>query len=227
MIIRAEEITKQYQHDPKKGRFSYALKKTDFQIIPGQLIIITGKSGSGKSTLLHILAGLLQPTTGKVFIDNMDLYACSDKKLSEVRNKKIGVIPQGESAIFSLTVAENISLASSLYKEEKEDKDVSILLRELGIETLAEEFPASLSGGELRRMSIARAIFQQPEIILADEPTSDLDDENTDIVIRLLKKTAQSGKAVLVVTHDTAFVPYADMRYIMNAGVLSKAPALG
>ena len=69
MIIRAEEITKQYQHDPKKGRFSYALKKTDFQIIPGQLIIITGKSGSGKSTLLHILAGLLQPTTGKVFID--------------------------------------------------------------------------------------------------------------------------------------------------------------
>ena len=76
-------------------------------------------------------------------------------------------------------------------------------------------------------MSIARAIFQQPEIILADEPTADLDDENTDIVIRLLKKTAQSGKAVLIVTHDTAFVPYADMRYIMNAGVLSKAPALG
>ena len=187
MRLEAEQVTKQYQMDPKKARFAYALSRTDLVVESGEFAVITGKSGSGKSTLLHILAG-----------------------------------PQGGGAIYSLTAEENIRLARNIYGK-KEEKDILPLMRELGIELLKDAYPSELSGGELRRVAIARALFQGTGILLADEPTSDLDEENTDIVAKLLRRTADSGKTVFVVTHEMDMLPYADSHYIMKEGALRKA----
>ena len=216
MRLEAEQVTKQYQTDPKKARFAYALSRTDLVVESGEFAVITGKSGSGKSTLLHILAGLLQPTSGCVLAGGKDLYRMADGELSKFRNENIAVIPQGGGAIYSLTAEENIYV-------KKEEKDILLLMRELGIELLKDAYPSELSGGELRRVAIARALFQGTGILLADEPTSDLDEENTDIVAKLLRRAADSGKTVFVVTHEMDMLPYADSHYIMKEGVLRKA----
>lgn len=162
----------------------------------GEFAVITGKSGSGKSTLLHILAGLLQPTSGCVLAGGKDLYRMADGELSKFRNENIAVIPQGGGAIYSLTAEENIRLARNIYGK-KEEKDILPLMRELGIELLKDAYPSELSGGELRRVAIAGALCRDTGILLADEPTSDLDEENTDIVAKLLRRAADSGKTVL------------------------------
>ena len=115
MRLEAEQVTKQYQMDPKKARFAYALSRTDLVVESGEFAVITGKSGSGKSTLLHILAGLLQPTSGCVLAGGKDLYRMADSELSKFRNENIAVIPQGGGAIYSLTAEENIRLARNIY----------------------------------------------------------------------------------------------------------------
>jgi len=222
MRLEAEQVTKQYQTDPKKARFTYALSGTDLVVESGEFAVITGKSGSGKSTLLHILAGLLQPTSGCVLAGGKDLYRMADGELSKFRNENIAVIPQGGGAIYSLTAEENIRLARNICGR-KEEKDILPLMKELGIEQLKDAYPSELSGGELRRVAIARALFQGTGILLADEPTSDLDEENTDIVAKLLRRAADSGKTVFVVTHEMDMLPYADSHYIMKEGVLRKA----
>ena len=219
MRLEAEQVTKQYQTDPKKARFAYALSGTDLVVESGEFAVITGKSGSGKSTLLHILAGLLQPTSGCVLAGGKDLYRMADGELSKFRNENIAVIPQGGGAIYSLTAEENIRLPRNICGK----KDILPLMRELGIEQLKDAYPSELSGGELRRVAIARALFQGTGILLADEPTSDLDEENTDIVAKLLRRAADSGKTVFVVTHEMDMLPYADSHYIMKEGVLRKA----
>ena len=126
---------------------------------------------------------------------------------------------------YSLTVLENVLLAGSLY-DKKSTKDAAKLLQELGIDAIAEMHPSELSGGELKRMSIARGLYQDAGIILADEPTADLDEENSAIVIQALRKEADNGKAVLVVTHELDLLPYADVHYIMQAGNITKAQLL-
>ena len=220
MRLEAEQVTKQYQTDPKKARFTYALSGTDLVVESGEFAVITGKSGSGKSTLLHILAGLLQPTSGCVLAGGKDLYRMADGELSKFRNENI--IPQGGGAIYSLTAEENIRLARNICGRQ-EEIDILPLMKELGIEQLKDAYPSELSGGELRRVAIARALFQGTGILLADEPTSDLDEENTDIVAKLLRRAADSGKTVFVVTHEMDILPYADSHYIMKEGVLRKA----
>ena len=222
MRLEAEQVTKQYQTDPKKARFAYALSRTDLVVESGEFAVITGKSGSGKSTLLHILAGLLQPTSGYVLAGGKDLYRMADGELSKFRNENIAVIPQGGGAIYSLTAEENIRLARNIYGK-KEEQDILPIIRELGIELLKDAYPSELSGGELRRVAIAGALCRDTGIILADEPTSDLDEENTDIVAKLLRRAADSGKTVFVVTHEMDMLSYADSHYIMKEGALRKA----
>lgn len=232
MAIRAENISKRYFRATGPSNNFLAVQPADVAIPDGSLTVLLGRSGSGKTTLLNILSGLLTPTTGKVFLDDIDLYALPDEGLCAVRGRRMGVIPQGRAALDTLTVMENILLPrvlqdKGLAKRQKTadgTQDVAeiaeLLLNRLGIGHLRSAMPGELSGGELRRMSIARALAQQPDVILADEPTGDLDDESTKTVLGLLRDAANGGAAVLLVTHETDALAYADAVYRLNNGEL-------
>lgn len=226
MELKAVDISKKYPRKLKEANYFYAVNPVSLNLEPGKVIEIMGRSGSGKSTLLHMMAGLLLPSEGKVFLDDRDLYAMSDRELSRQRNRYFGVIPQGQTGLYSLTVLENVLLPCTLYDGQagscdKDDRDYALeLLERLDIGHLARAYPGELSGGELKRLAIARALTGKPSIILADEPTGDLDDENTAVVFRLLREAADKGAAVLVVTHETQAVEYADMVFRMNGGSL-------
>ena len=179
-----------------------------------------GRSGSGKSTLLNVCAGLLEPTTGKVFLDDTDLYALEDKERSRLRNQAIGVIPQGQTGLRSLTVLENVLLPCEMYGITGQEEYAMELLERVGIADLAGTYPSELSGGEMRRLSIARALIRNPGVLLADEPTGDLDDENTHVVLGMLRRFADEGTAVLLVTHESDAEEYADEVYRMEKGIL-------
>lgn len=228
-MLRAETISRRFFRKTKMRNFFFALKETDFTLPPASLTEVTGRSGSGKSTLLNILAGLLEPTTGAVFLDGIDLYQMEDEVRSQLRNRQIGVIPQGHSGLHSLTVLENVALPCLMYPEGRQTADMGQftdqameLLELVGIAHLRDAYPNELSGGETRRLSIARALIRAPEILLADEPTGDLDDENTAAVLRLLRREADRGTAVLLVTHEREAAIYADTVYRMTDGVLVK-----
>ena len=221
MILRAQHVTRQYFRQSRDSNVFTALQDTDLTLEPGTLTEITGRSGSGKSTLLNILAGLLTPTAGQVFLDDTDLYALEDGPRSKLRNAAIGVIPQGQTGLHALTVLENVKLPCLMYGTAVSDDQVMALLERVGIAELRDAYPGHLSGGEMRRLAIARALIRQPGILLADEPTGDLDDENTRAVLTLLRETADAGTAVLLVTHEREAAAYADRIYRMNAGILS------
>ncbi len=220
MVLRGEKIEKSFS---RSGREFLAVEETDFSLQGGGLCVLQGRSGSGKTTLLNMLSGILAPTRGKVFFDDTDLYVMNDKDLSRFRGEHFGIIPQGQSAIPTLTVLENVVLPGTIYSHSPEtEKKAKELLETMQIADLEAVMPRELSGGELRRMAIARAMIRDPEVIFADEPTSDLDDKNTEIVFNILKKIAESGKAVLVVSHEKCASSFADVMYRMNSGSLEK-----
>lgn len=166
-----------------------------------------------------MLSGILQPSEGKVWMDNTDLYSLTDMELSRLRNERLGVIPQTRSAVDSLTVRENILLPAKLYGKPVPAKEAGYWMKEFEIDHLANAMPKELSGGELRRMAIVRAILQNPDVLLADEPTGDLDDENTDKVLSALYALAhQENKAVFMVTHENDALKYADRILRMEKG---------
>lgn len=224
MSLTANKITKKFFRKTSSANFFYALEETNFKLAKGSLTVITGRSGSGKTTLLTILAGLLSPSEGEVLIDDNSIYSLPDKELSKLRNEKIGFIPQDSAAIFSLNVLENVLLPVMMYRKvTDEDREYAQNLLDIfGIGSLADAVPSDLSGGELRRMSIARALVNKPEFIFADEPTGDLDDENTIEVLKYLKSVAESGIAVLMVTHENEALSFADRAYRMSGGKLAK-----
>ncbi|MBQ9647077.1 MAG: ABC transporter ATP-binding protein [Oscillospiraceae bacterium] len=221
MELRAEGVSRRYFRQSKLSNVFFAVKETNFALPAGKLTEITGRSGSGKSTLLHMLAGLLAPTTGRVLLGDTDLYALDDAERSKLRNEHIGVIPQGQTALRSLTVLENVKLPCLMYGDEVSDEIPMSLLERVGIAALRDAYPNELSGGELRRLAIARALLRRPRVLLADEPTSNLDDENTHAVLRLLRQCADEGAAVLLVTHEREAAEYADRVLYMSDGVLS------
>ena len=220
MKLRAEGIQKKFYRVHGDSNYFCAVDTLDFELPEGRLTEITGRSGSGKSTLLNMLAGLLKPTAGRVLWDDTDIYALTDAKLSALRNRAVGVVPQGQTGLHSLTVLENVLLPSRLYGKGAPEAEAKKLLETVGIAELAQARPGELSGGEMRRMAIARALIMKPGILLADEPTGDLDDENTGIVLRLLRGVADTGTAVLLVTHEAEAAKYADSVWRMNAGTL-------
>jgi putative ABC transport system ATP-binding protein len=188
--------------------FSYT-KDQDF-IFPdlyceaGSTLLITGDSGKGKTTYLHLLAGLLQPKSGEIIIDNTDLVSLSEKKTDRYRGKNIGVVFQKSYFIAALTVLENLQMASWLATGKKHTKRAKRLLEQLGIENQASKLPSQLSIGQQQRVSIARALMNEPKVLLADEPTSSLDDKNAEKVIDLLTSLSKEYKsALLIVTHDS------------------------
>ena len=223
MTLRAEGIEKKFFRKTGESNYFCAVQKTDFELPAGQLTEITGRSGSGKSTFLNMLAGLLSPSAGSVLLDGQSLYGMPDPALSRLRNRALGVIPQGQSALHSLTVLENVLLPARMYAGKADEARAMSLLSRVGIAPLAGAKPAELSGGELRRMAIARAMMNRPGVLLCDEPTGDLDDENTAAVLKLLRQTAEEeGTAVLLVTHEAEAARYAHSIWRMDAGVLTR-----
>lgn len=170
----------------------------------GSTILVTGNSGKGKTTYLHILAGMLQPNSGEILIDNTDFTNLKGSKVDKFRGKNIGVVFQKSYFIASLSVIENLEMASWLATGKKHTKRAKELLNKLDILEQAHKQPSQLSVGQQQRVSIARALMNEPKVLLADEPTSSLDDKNADNVIELLESLSKEYKAALIiVTHDS------------------------
>lgn len=228
MILRAKNISKRYARKTKAANFFYSVQETDFILKKNSLVEIYGKSGSGKSTFLNMMCGILTPSSGNLLLEDenasLDLYSLEDDERSRVRNQHFAIIPQGQSALSALTVLENVKLPSLIYGEDTKELNgrALYLLEKLCIADLRNEFPSSLSGGELRRMAIARALVNKADFVFADEPTSDLDDENTENVLSFLQKTAENGTGILLVTHETTAKNYADKVFKMDSGVLKE-----
>lgn len=221
MIITARNISKSYKRKGISGEVQ-VLCSTDIDLESGKVCLINGRSGSGKSTLLNILSGLLCASGGTVHYDSTDVYKLSDTELSLLRCRQTGYIPQVQSAVGTLTVRENILLPSAVIGKGKDRFAADGLLERFGMTELADARPGSLSGGELRRLSIARAFVNSPQAIFADEPTNDLDDENSRLVFEQLRKAADGGAAVVIVSHDRLAQEYADVVYCMQQGSLSR-----
>ncbi len=223
MLLKAEGVRRDFLRNRGATNVFTAVAPTFFTLAEGELTEILGRSGSGKTTFINMLSGLLTPTDGRVLLDGADLYAVSDSERALLRNRHIGVIPQGHTGLSGLTVLENVLAPAAMYSSSGDKRGCALeLLEAMGISDLADVFSNELSGGENRRMSIARALINDPEIIIADEPTGDLDEESTSDVLRLLRKCADEGASVLMVTHDADAVRMADRVYRMDRGVLSK-----
>ena len=224
MIIEATGLTKEFARARGGKRLFTAVHPLDISLEERQLTVVSGHSGSGKSTLANMLAGILTPTAGYVRLDGTDLYSLRDEELSRLRNERIGLIPQGHTALRALTVLDNVLLPSILYAKAEAPVDrARELLAAVGLDDLADAAPTELSGGELRRMAIARALLMDPAIVLADEPTAGLDSANAAAVLTLLRDAADRGTAVLVVSHEAEAQRFADRSYVMEDGHLRES----
>ncbi|OCG25133.1 hypothetical protein A9G45_07590 [Gilliamella sp. HK2] len=217
MLLNVKNLRKDYYRGQQTfsavNNVSFSMKKNDF-------ICIMGKSGSGKTTLLNMIAGLLTPTQGKITINETNLFELNDQQVSAFRNQHIGYIPQGSSLLPNLTALDNIRLPFYLTKRSN-DNSLSYaqsLLKKAKISYLQDAYPANMSGGEMRRVAILRALICRPQIIIADEPTSDLDDESSADIMQLLTEINQQGTALLIVTHDNDVASYSQTILKMSAG---------
>lgn len=221
MIIEATGLTKEFARARGGKRLFTAVHPLDIGLEERQLTLVSGHSGSGKSTLANMLAGILTPTAGHVRLDGTDLYSLRDEELSGLRNERIGLVPQGHTALRALTVLDNVLLPSILYTKDEAPADrARELLAAVGLGDLADAAPTELSGGELRRMAIARALLMDPAVVVADEPTAGLDSANATAVLTLLRDAADRGSAVLVVSHEAEAQRFADRSYVMEDGHL-------
>ncbi|MEZ7672951.1 ABC transporter ATP-binding protein [Pauljensenia sp. 20925_1_27] len=221
MILEATGLSKEFARARGGKRVFTAVHPMDFGLDERQLTVISGHSGSGKSTLLTMLAGILTPTAGHVRVEGTDLYSLRDEERSRLRNARIGLVPQGNTALRALSVLDNVLLPSILYAtDEAPAGRARELLDAVGLTDLADAKPTELSGGELRRMAIARALLMEPSIVLADEPTAGLDSANATAVLTLLRDAANAGAAVLVVSHEADARHFADRGYTMEDGHL-------
>ncbi|MDR0944130.1 MAG: ABC transporter ATP-binding protein [Ruminococcus sp.] len=218
MAVVIKDLTKEYS---RGGRIFKAVDSVCLTLASGDFVSIIGKSGSGKSTILNMIAGLTIPTSGSVTFDDNELFSLSDTEISKYRNLKIGYVPQGQSLLSKLTVLENVLLPYHMAEKPGDGAKTALsILEKVGISHLSGSYPKHLSGGEMKRAAIARALINSPEILLVDEPTGDLDAQTTDDVLSLIKSAAESGTAVLMVTHDTDAVSYSNRRYEMRSGIL-------
>lgn len=215
-ILRVENLTRIYGDDATKV---VALDHVSFCVEKGEFVAIVGASGSGKSTLLHLLGGVDRPTEGKVFIDGKDIYSFSDEKLAIFRRRQVGLIYQFYNLIPILNVEENILLPMSLDHRKVEPEKLDAMLQVLGLSSRRKHLPNALSGGQQQRTSIGRALITNPAIILADEPTGNLDSKASDEIVSLLRKSNKDYKqTIIMITHDLEIAKYADRVLRMEDG---------
>ena len=223
-ILKTKNLKKYYG---KGENLVKAIDDTNISIIEGEFVAIVGKSGSGKSTLLHMIGGLDRPTEGKVFIDKKDIFTLKDEQLAIFRRRKIGFIFQYYNLIPSLNVWENIVLPIGLDNKEVDKNFINDIINALGLENKKESLPNTLSGGQQQRVAIARALASRPSIILADEPTGNLDSKTSDEVMSLLKTMIKKYNQTLVmITHDETIAQMADRVTYIEDGKVVKDGAI-
>jgi ABC-type lipoprotein export system ATPase subunit len=220
-VIEVRGLTKSYAID---GQFFKAANNVSFVVEKGEMASVIGHSGSGKTTLLSLIGGLTRPDSGKVLIDGVDLWSMADGSMSEFRNRKISFIYQFSSLIPTLTTLENIMLPTAFgnYKEDVREYAIQLLAL-VGLEEKIGSYPSHLSGGQQRRVAIARAFINRPEIVLADEPTGDLDEETESEVLNLFQKmNGEQGTTFIIVTHNKEIASQAGKQFRMSGGILSE-----
>lgn len=219
-ILRVENLSKVYGKGAAKV---VALDNVYFSIAKGEFVAIVGASGSGKSTLLHLIGGVDRPTSGKVFIDGKDIYGFNDDELAIFRRRQVGLIYQFYNLIPILNVEENITLPLSLDNRKIDSKRLNDLIRLLGLESRKTHLPNELSGGQQQRTSIGRAMITNPAIILADEPTGNLDSKSSDEIVELLKRSNRDYKQTIVmITHNMEIAKIADRIIKIEDGKIVK-----
>ena len=207
-ILKVDNLTKIYGKDTTKV---VALDHVSFSVEKGEFVAIVGASGSGKSTLLHLIGGVDRPTSGKVFIDGKDIFNFNDDKLAIFRRRQVGLIYQFYNLIPILNVEENITLPLELDNRKIDKNDLNELLKRLGMHNRRTHLPNELSGGQQQRASIGRALITHPAIILADEPTGNLDSKSSDEIVELLRQTNKEYKqTIIMITHNMEIAKNAD-----------------
>ncbi|MFM7148877.1 MAG: ABC transporter ATP-binding protein [Gemmataceae bacterium] len=220
MMMELRDVTKVYQQGRRQVN---AVRGVDLTIEAGEFVSIMGPSGSGKSTLMHLLGGLDTPTTGQAFFQNKDLAALSDRDRSLLRRSRIGFIFQFFNLLPTLTACENVALPLFLAGHSRGKALISARasLDQVGLSHREEHFPDEMSGGEMQRVAVARALVTEPDAILCDEPTGNLDSANSEEILRLLRSLPEPGKrSVVMVTHDRNAANYGDRLVIIRDGLI-------
>ena len=220
-VLEFINVTKSYQDGNKEIE---ALKETNFKIEEGQFIAIIGPSGSGKSTFLTLAGGLQTPSKGQIIINGKDYTNLSEKERAKLRFNDIGFVLQASNLVPFLTAKQQLELVDRINKKRKQTlQDKKSLFKELGIDHLENKLPKDLSGGERQRLAIARALYNNPAIILADEPTASLDSDRAFEVVDLLSKECrEKNKSIIMVTHDNRMIEKCNHVYRMKDGILTK-----
>ena len=219
-VLRTEDLTREYGFGDNKV---IALNHVSFSVEEGEFVTILGPSGSGKSTLLHLLGGVDKPTSGKVYIGGQSIYEMKERELTAFRRREIGQIYQFYNLIPVLNVEENICLPMLLDHRQAERKDLDELLELLGLTERVNHLPSELSGGQQQRVAIGRALISKPKLILADEPTGNLDQKNSREIIKLfLELNEKYGQTILLITHDEKIAEHAERILVIEDGRIVK-----
>ncbi|WP_414044139.1 ABC transporter ATP-binding protein [Macrococcus sp. EM39E] len=218
MVLTLKAVNKSFGKDQT---YVEALKPVDFHINAGEMVAVIGPSGSGKSTFLTIAGLLQQPTKGQIVIDNEDVSQLSEKQRAKIRLKKVGFILQSSNLVPFLKVKDQFKLLDKVNNNHISKADFETQVDTLGLSEVLNQFPSELSGGQRQRVAILKAMYTNPSLILADEPTASLDGKRAVEVIRMIRTIVkESNKAAIVVTHDTRLLEYFDKVYHMEDGVL-------
>ena len=219
-ILKTQQLCKYFGEGDNQVK---AVQDTDIEIKMGEFVAIIGKSGSGKSTLLHLLGGLDYPTSGKVYIKDKDIFNMSEDELAVFRRQKIGFVFQAFNLVSSINVYENVVLPLGLDDKEPDEKYINDILDTLGIKDKVENLPSTLSGGQQQRVAIARALAAKPDIVLADEPTGNLDSKTGEEVISMLKLSAEKyGQTLVIITHNEEIAQLADRVLVIEDGKVAE-----